>query len=139
MNLLPIFDSMDEGAVHAICFPGDEDSTIRIAVSPLGKDVIFLEAKDIQSVILALNYDNTFSFARTCALKTLKRIVEHYEDNMWLPDETDDFDDFVRISEYSDVRREVWELVRECCAQERRLLDEVKHVLNMEEDSLGVR
>ena len=80
---------------------------------------------DLPSLLEALNYEDTFSHARYIALKSVKNVIEYYERKIWKPDENE-------MEEYQDVRKEVWDLVKTCCIQERRLLVAASLVLNSE-------
>ena len=47
----------------------------------------------------------------------------------------DNFEDIVEMEEYRNIRREVWHLVKICCAQEGNLLREGCIALNSEIES----
>lgn len=51
---------------------------------------------------------------------------------MWRPDETEDFLELANSNEFRDVRREVWDLIQICAAQEGNLLTAVSIALESE-------
>ena len=73
--------------MHGLCLPTEDEEEIRIAVSPPGQEVKYFNTPDLPSLLEALNYENTFSHARECALNTIKNIVEYYEGEIWEPDD----------------------------------------------------
>ena len=95
-------------------------------------DTKYFEIPDLPSLHEALSYGDTFPRAREYVLNALKIIVDEHLNRTWLPDEDHDFSDLKEMEEYCDVRREVWELIKTCCVQERNLLDDARIVLNSE-------
>jgi len=131
LTVLPLFTESDT-AVYKLHLPTDDEQQIRLAVSPPGMDVKYFEIPDLLSLHEALSYGDTFPRARECVLNALTIIVNEHLNNIWQPDKDHDFTDLEEMEEYCDVRREVWGLIRVCCAQERNLLDAALIVLNSE-------
>lgn len=115
-----------------LCLPTEDEQETRIVVWPPGEEVKYFKTPDLPSLLEALNYENTFPHARECALDRIKNLVEYYESELWKPDENDNFEEIVEMEEYCDIRREVWHLIKICCAQEGNLLREARKVLNSE-------
>ena len=118
--------------MHGLCLPTDDEPELRIAITPPGQQVKFFDTPELSSLLEALNHQDTFSYARECALNSIKNVVEYYEEEIWKPNGIDTFEGLVEMEEYRDIRREVWDLVRVCCAQEGNLLREARRALNAE-------
>ena len=120
-----------EPVIHKLYLPED-DEQVRLAVSPPGMETEYFDVPDMASLFEALNYENTYPNARECALNALKIIVEYHKERIWNPLEKDNFLSFEKRKEFLGVRRNVWELVKNCCIQERNLLDTVCKTLEAE-------
>jgi hypothetical protein len=74
-----------------------------------------------------------FRQAREQALRFLRDLVQYHLDQMWLPDGgEEEYFAFKETEEYSQVRHEIWDMVRICCLQEGKLLEEAIAVLKEE-------
>jgi hypothetical protein len=146
---MPSVDSIDGwNAVHRILPPTEDYNDIRIKVSPhpdTGSEVKYFETPDLETLLEALKYGDTFPFARQFALKAVRDVVGVFRDGIWRPRMGETFDEWVSErqqglegdergdgSEDTGVRREVWGMVRLLCVQEGRLLDEMSRVLSEE-------
>ena len=112
-------DLQHDSDVHTLCPPAEEDSAIRCRVSLHG-DTRYFDAGDLGALLTALNFGGTFPHARRLALKALVAVVEPYRENINCPVEPAAF------------RKEVWDLIRICCMQEKALLEKISEVLKIE-------
>jgi hypothetical protein len=117
-----------EPVIHKLYLPED-DEQVRLAVTPPGMEMEYFEVPDMESLFEALNYGNTYPYARECALNALKSSVEYHKERIWNPLENDGCGE---MKDFLGVRRNVWELVRNCCIQERNLLDAASKALEAE-------
>ena len=116
LTILPILEEdVETPATHMICPPEDEDDAFRIAVFLPERDPLYFEVTDLPSLLTALNYEDMFSRTKVYVLQVIETVVAHYSGKMWSTKEE-------IPNEYKDVRKEVVELVKLCCAQEARLL-----------------
>ena len=114
--------------MHAICPQDEEWQKVRLAVTPPGFYVKFFEVSGMESLEEALSYESTYRYARTCALKTLNNVIQYHKRKLW-PGDDMERKEFVAQSEGSKARKEVLEMVKLCCIQERRLLEEACSVI----------
>jgi hypothetical protein len=133
LTLLPSSQNPeDTPPIHRVC-PPEEGTGFRLAVTPPGKNVRYFDIPDLPSLLDALQYGNFFPRARVLALEQLNSLVELYLDNMWEPDESDEvYYDMIATEDYSEVRKEVFDLVRILCIQEGRLLEKAFVILQSE-------
>jgi hypothetical protein len=133
VNILPVYED-DTSSVHAICPPTENHPDFRMAVQVAESNVEVFDTPDLEALVKALNYGDTYPHARNRALKGLKNVILDYREKLWEPDQEGDGEylDLVGTESYSQVRKEVWDLVKLCCIQEGRLLDAALQVLHQE-------
>lgn len=123
-------------AVHRVLPPTEDYHDVRIEVSPpaeTGVEAKYFETPDLETLLEALNYADTFKYARIYALKAIREVVEFYREGIWRPKDGETFDEWKeKEGDDTGLRKEVWEMVRLLCIQEGRLLDEALYVLNEE-------
>jgi hypothetical protein len=122
LEILPTSNDDADGLPSpiALCPPVDEEGNLRVAVSPPNLEAKYFELLDLELLFEALRYGNSFSGARNCVLGRLKSVVDSYVRKMG---------GLLALSEVSDsreppehVRQEIWDLVRVCRNQEKKLL-----------------
>lgn len=132
LTIIPITseecNSTAESVVHKICPSTDDNSDIRLSLSSPGRETKYFEIPDLTSLLTALNYSDGFRHARMHALKTLRNLVEHYKTCIFRPSEQNT----CRVKEGSEVREEVWEIIKRYTTQEANFLDAAWEILNSE-------
>ena len=121
-------DSTAESVVHKICPPIDDNSDIRLSLSSPGRETKYFETPDLTSLLAALNYSDGFRHARIHALKTLRNLVEHNKRRIFRPSE----ENICWGKEGSEVREEIWEMIKLYTTQEANFLDAAWEILNSE-------
>jgi hypothetical protein len=117
LTILPILEEgVETPATHMICSPEDEDEAFRIATFLPEREPLYFRVTDLPSLLTALNYEDMCSRSKVYVLQVIETVVAHYSGKIWSTKEEEIPD------EYKDVRKEVVELVKLCCAQEARLL-----------------
>src|SRR5271154_1176988 len=117
LTILPILEEdVETPATHMICPPEDEDDAFRIAIFLPESDPLYFQITDLPSLLTALNYEDMFSRTKVYVLQVIETVLAHYSGKIWSTKEEEIPD------EYKDIRKEVVELVKLCCAQEARLL-----------------
>ena len=122
MTILPVLEEGDESlAPHWVCPPKDEEEPFRIAVFQTEDKHRYFDVPDLASLLEALNY-NEDMFAETTwhALNVMEMVVDHYMEQLWSTRDEE------IPGDCEDLRREIVELVRTCCAQEGALLKAAK-------------
>jgi hypothetical protein len=109
--------------VFRVCAPTEDSPEIHIEVQLLRQEVKKFHTPDLTSLLGALNYNGAFVHARYLAMTAFQDILQHYKDNIWLPEDDYGYRNLISNEEYSTVRREVWDLIRTCCFQEGNLLN----------------
>lgn len=100
----------------------DDEPEVQIEVHLLGQEVKTFHAPDLATFLEALNYNGAFVHARYLAMLAFQSVLEHYKDHIWIPGSDDEYQQLIENEEYSRVRKEVWDLIRICCVQERNLM-----------------
>jgi hypothetical protein len=109
--------------VFRVCTPTGEDTPeILIEVQLLGQEVKKFHTPDLTTLFEALNCNGAFVHARYLAMVAFQAVLQHYKDNIWLPEDDFDYQKLIQNEEYSAVRKEVWDLIRTCCFQEVNLM-----------------
>jgi hypothetical protein len=109
--------------VYRVCTPTGEDSPeVHIEVRLPGQEVKKFHTPDLTTLLEALSCNGAFVHARYLAMTVFQAILQHYKDNIWLPEDDYDYRKLIQIEEYSTVRKEVWDLIRMCCFQEGNLM-----------------
>jgi len=126
---------------HRILPPTEDYHAIRLEVTPpvdTSYPAQYFETPDLESLLEALRYGDTFAYARECALGMVRDVVGGYRDGIWRPRGGETYEEWgaaqggeagsggteIEGEGEGRVRREVWEMVRLLCVQEGKLLDD---------------
>jgi hypothetical protein len=100
----------------------EDTPEVHIEVHLLGQGIETFHAPDLTTLLEALNYNGAFVYARYLAMLAFRAVLRHYKNNIWVPGGDDEYQQLIQNEEYSSVRKEVWDLIRISCGQERNLM-----------------
>jgi hypothetical protein len=115
-------DSTDRSVFKIRLSTAEGTPEVHIEVHLLGQEIETFHAPDLATLLEALNYNGAFVYARYLAMRAFRAVLRHYKNNIWVPRGDDEYQQLIQNEEYSSVRKEVWDLIRISCVQERNLM-----------------